>query len=118
MPETTATKAHKERQLEGVRITVDPPSWLCRSRQIGGQAYYVDQVEQWVKEFNDWLRDHRSQDDVTLTVDRQYAERCSECGTPWEPAPGKELDPEGLEYEADTLYCAACGVPIEEAENV
>jgi len=42
--------------------------------------------EQWVKEFHEFIRDHCSQDPVSLSVERIYEDQCSFCGYKWENA--------------------------------
>ncbi len=31
-------------------------------------------LEEWAREFNDFIRDHRSQDGVSITIEREYEE--------------------------------------------
>lgn len=45
---------------------------------------YAKQLERAVKEFNDFVRDHRSMDWVHLHVVREYENQCSHCGSLWE----------------------------------
>lgn len=54
-----------------------------------------------VREFTDFLRDHRSQDIVDMGVVEVTEEVCSICGDKWEPAD----DDEGT-------YCACCGARV------
>jgi hypothetical protein len=53
------------------------------------------------KEFEQFLRDHRSQDMVQLDVVRHYSDLCSACGREWE-----EMDDDGI------CCCASCGAKL------
>ena len=41
-------------------------------------------LEEWCSEFEDFVRDHRSQDPIRLTVERVYEMQCSHCHNEWE----------------------------------
>lgn len=72
----------KQKVLVDVKITCDPPTYIIRRCQpIERQARYI---ESWVKEFHDFIRDHRSQDPVNLNIERVYKNQCSFCGSEWE----------------------------------
>ena len=61
---------------------------------------YGQQLEKAVKEFHDFLRDHRSQDLVWLQVDEVRKDLCGNCGKVYEPD----------YYEEDKKrHCAWCG---------
>jgi hypothetical protein len=51
---------------------------------------YAKQLESAVRDFHDFVRDHRSMDWVTLNVVRQHEDQCSHCGYLW------EVDAEGM----------------------
>ena len=72
----------KKKVLTDLRVVCEPPSyfWL-RHRTLEDQAIAW---EKWCKEFNAFIRDHRSQDPVDLSVERVYEEQCSHCGYAWE----------------------------------
>jgi hypothetical protein len=63
---------------------------------------YKERIEKWVRDFNDFLRDHRSQDSVYLTVIREMEDICSHCGKKWEVA-----------EDHGVMFCAHCGTDIE-----
>lgn len=72
----------KRKVLVDVSISCDPPEIYRRwDRSL---EYVAKEYEAWVKEFHDFIRDHRSQDPVTLTVEREYEDQCSFCGSKWE----------------------------------
>lgn len=72
----------KKKVLVDVHVICEPPASAIR------WAYTVEQrarqLEEWCREFEKFVRDHRSQDPVSLSVERQYEERCSHCGYQWE----------------------------------
>ena len=76
----------KKTVLAEVTISCDPPHWY------GWRMYGADKVneqyakycEEWVKDFHDFIRDHRSQDPVGLNVDRHYKDICEFCEYEWD----------------------------------
>ena len=71
-----------KRMLTDVKIVCDPPRLYAFQRQTPedeARAY-----EEWVREFDGFIRDHRSQDPVRLSVEREYTEVCSFCESAWE----------------------------------
>ena len=73
----------KKQIIEDVRISCDPPKVPYYLRQLG-QEEIAKYYEDWVKEFEEFIRDHRSQDPVSLNVERIYSYVCSHCGYEWE----------------------------------
>lgn len=55
-------------------------------------------LEDAVKEFNEFIRDHRSQDYVRLEVQRVTEEQCSGCKSAWET-----MTEDGM------VCCSSCG---------
>ena len=96
--ETTATKI---RRLVDVRIEITPGggAWAWEKPERLAQQY-----ENWAREFNEFLRDHRSQDANGLEVCRDYAVICSACEEPCEAM----TDP-----EEPGVFCANCGARLE-----
>jgi len=72
----------KKKVLVDAKLICEPPD----IRQWGkwDAERYASDLEKWVKDFHDFIRDHRSQDPVYLGVERQYEERCSYCQSQWE----------------------------------
>ena len=87
-------------RVADIRLIADPPrwaTWLARTPEETERA-----LISWAKEFEqDFLRDHRSQDAVTLRVERVMEEVCSACGNPW---------------EEDEGACAWCGLSMKGGE--
>lgn len=71
----------KQHILSDVQIICEPPSWFYDYNDLERTARYY---ERWVKEFHDFIRDHRSQDPVNLNVERIFKDVCSFCGSEWE----------------------------------
>ena len=86
------TKATKSKILQDVRVIAEMKTYSWRSPEQSARA-----AEDRCKEFNEFIRDHRSQDDIRLEVERIYKEVCSVCGTEWEPI-----------TEAGRMICANC----------
>ena len=86
----------KKKLLVDVKIECDPPSFYW----VKDQEDYAKRCEGWVKEFHEFIRDHRSQDPVFLNVERVYKEVCSFCKSEWE--------------EDETGEPACCNAAVEE----
>ncbi len=92
----------KIRRMVDVKIECDPP----RYSGYGGRSMEAlhDYYTSWVKDFHAFIRDHRSQDPVELSVEAINEDQCSACGCKWETsAPDEHYD-----YE----YCAGCGAQV------
>jgi hypothetical protein len=79
----------RKRVLVDVTISCDPPPY----RRWGGytQEQYAKHCSDWVREFEEFMRDHRSQDPVFLNVERKYEDQCEFCGsTDFDPDPQAE----------------------------
>lgn len=79
----------KKKVLIDARVIADVSrginSWGHRTPE-----QYAKQLESLASEFNDFVRDHRSMDWVTLEVEREYQDQCEHCGYEW------ELDSDGV----------------------
>ena len=78
----------KKQTLVDVKIICEEPSDLtrwCRTEEAR-----LKEVERWVKEFHNFIRDHRSQDPVFLSIEKIYQDRCSFCGCEWEEGPNRQ----------------------------
>jgi hypothetical protein len=72
----------KKKVLIDLEIVCEPPQhvrywWHDLKRQ-------EKEMEYWVKEFHEFIRDHRSQDPVNLEVRRIYEDQCEFCKRVWE----------------------------------
>lgn len=76
--------------------------WCTRHTPL---EYQAKELERAVKEFEAFLRDHRSQDMITLDVRREYKDICSSCESPWE----EDSDESGT-------FCVCCGAKVVELE--
>lgn len=99
--EETITKVHKrENVLVDVVVEADL-SGMTFTRRGDTEEERAKDLERAVTDFHDFLRDHRSQDMVSLSVERKYEDLCSGCGCGWEP-----MEDNGV------MICAACGIEI------
>ena len=107
MTTDTKEKAHKINILQNVTVEADLSNmiWINKRLQYSDPERYAEALEKAVKEFRDFLRDHRSQDMITLDVNREYEEVCSVCREKWEE-----------DKTENGKYCANCGAEIEEQE--
>lgn len=75
----------KVKVLVDVVVECEPPTVYAYGKTF---AERIDsrarQLKQWVDEFNEFIRDHRSRDDMRLTVQNKYEDQCSHCGYEWE----------------------------------
>ena len=86
-------------RLVSLRIVVDPPRdsywWRTEEQRIRG-------LEAWAHELEEFVRDHRSQDPISLTVERENETVCDRCHREWET------------YTEDgATCCAGCGARVE-----
>jgi len=93
------TKVKKLVDIQLIAESSGMPSYVWRDDQDR-----LVWLERRAKDFNEFVRDHRSQDDIRLHVDRQYEDVCSGCGSTWEPY---TIDDSG-----GVIACAGCGEPI------
>ncbi|HET6456076.1 MAG TPA: hypothetical protein VFI02_16845 [Armatimonadota bacterium] len=75
------------------------PYWIKGAHERA--EAYAQELERAVSDFDDFLRDHRSQDIVRLDVERDIKDVCSSCGEEWEEA-----------KEDGVTYCASCGATL------
>jgi transposase-like protein len=97
--EPSVKVAIKKRTLSDARLVAEPPSWIARAYR--NQDHYADALRRWVREFEDFIRDHRSQDPVHLRVERDEVDVCSCCNADWEPA-----------SDENGTFCNHCGATI------
>lgn len=100
-------KAKKVRKLTGATVEIDlsvsASHPFCSHKGLDAWAECeVRRTERAVQEFNDFLRDHRSQSHVRVIAARTYDDVCSECGERWETM-----------TDDDGEMCASCGATIE-----
>jgi len=106
MSETTIkTATRREHVLVDVKVEADLSGMLW-TRRGDSEEERAKGLESAVKDFHDFLRDHRSQDMVTLSVERVYQDLCSECNEIWES-----------NYRDDSVFCAYCGAEFREADK-
>jgi hypothetical protein len=71
----------RQKVLVDIEIVCDPPQvWHWRD----SLEERAKDMERWAKEFNIFIRDHRSQDEVRMEVRRVFEDQCSFCHSRWE----------------------------------
>lgn len=76
----------KKTVLVNLKLVCDPPYMVGRwARTLEDKAKYL---EEWCSEFEAFMHDHRSQDPVSVSVEREFQEQCSYCGREWEEDEG------------------------------
>jgi hypothetical protein len=91
--------AMKVRRLVETKIVIEPgrlPVWWHHWDEEKRQAWLQD----WAKEFREFLRDHRSQDVNGVSVEPTYQIQCSACHREWE---------EHFDEDSGKTCCASCG---------
>jgi len=73
----------KKTVINEITIVCEPPNVPFYIRNKGQEAI-VEYYESWVKEFEEFMRDHRSQDPISLSVERHTIDVCSFCGLEWD----------------------------------
>lgn len=102
--ETKADVARPVKRVVDVHIEVTPPRYAYGfSRKPEDVAR---SLREWSKDLVDFIRDHRSQDAIELSVIEDTQDVCSACGREWEEVPP----------DADTPHttCAWCGAIVGE----
>jgi thioesterase domain-containing protein len=88
-------------RLVNLRVVVDPPMASTYWRRTEEQR--IRELEAWARELEEFVRDHRSQDPISLTIERVTETVCDQCSRQWET------------YTEDGVtYCAGCGVQVGE----
>ena len=91
--------------LTDVRVEADLSGmiWWNYPASLEEQAKALERA---VKEFEDFLRDHRSQDIVRLNIERIYSDLCSNCGDVWDS-----------DFYDGADHCLMCGAILVENPN-
>ena len=98
------TKVEKKKVLVDAKVEIDLEPWLPRS-MCKTTEQYAEYLERSVRDFKEFLRDHRSQDVNSMSVERIYEDQCSGCGAEYEED----------KLEDGSIQCAYCGGVIKEA---
>jgi len=86
----------KKHILTGVHVECEPSYRITQyMSDIERQA---KALESWAREVMEFIRDHRSMDDMDLSVVREYKDLCSVCENEWE-----------IEEFQGVEHCAHCG---------
>lgn len=106
--------ATKINQVKNVRVECDVPNYILRYNpyHYGSNEYWSylsGKLNAWVKEFHEFIRDHRSQDPVSLSPVFDAEDVCSDCGDRWDASVWDDEGQDGL------LHCNCCGAVVESA---
>ena len=96
----TTTKATKVRVLVDATVEADMSEALLFRTTPERKA---KRLEEMCEEFHEHVRDHRSLDHITLTVNRVVEDQCSACHREWET----------MREEDGSEICANCGAAVE-----
>ena len=99
-------KAKKLHILTDVKVEADLSNMLWRRNYYGKEEEKAKDLERAVKDFEDFLRDHRSQDMISLSVERVFEDVCSVCKDTWDIVDDK-----------DGKYCGNCGADLDETSH-
>lgn len=101
MVETTTQTCRKlEYVLVDAHVEAEMHQWWRRWNVSPEE--HAKHLEKTVKEFVDFLRDHRSQDMIELTVIRNKKDLCSACRNEWE-----------TDTDENGTFCVHCGATVE-----
>ena len=100
-------------------VTITPDSYVGRWARTPEER--MKALQAWVKEFSEFLRDHRSQDANILDVEPDYKDFCSACGKEYEEARYADTEDGEPTPECPAMLkgCAWCGaLVVEEVASV
>lgn len=72
----------KVKAITGIRVEIEPHRHVtrwCRTPEDKAR-----ELKNWARDFEEFIRDHRSQDPVSLEVITDLQDQCSHCHREWE----------------------------------
>ena len=105
MNDIETKKAFKRKHVLVDVVVEADLSGMTWTRRGDTEEEKAKDLERAVKDFHEFLRDHRSQDMVSLNVERKYKDLCSNCGK------------DEFDYEVGKTTCAWCGAIIEDKKD-
>lgn len=107
MNETVKKTTVRKSVLVDVRIVCnyEPDAWkigLYAKNGVSWEEARARLKQERADEFNAFIKDHRSQDNISLSVEKVREDQCSECGHTWEP-----------DTVDGDVSCAWCGAVLE-----
>ncbi|MCP4169960.1 MAG: hypothetical protein GY758_04205 [Fuerstiella sp.] len=102
MPEhmKRAECVHKK-DYDAMRVEIEPGYLVTYGEPTPERR--EEALERWAREFEEFLKDHRSMDVNDVCVVVPIIDVCSECGEPWEV--------DRCDMNEDVEICAYCGIP-------
>ena len=86
--------------LVDAKLEAEAPFWVGRYARTPERK--AEELRDWLRGFEEFIRDHRSQDAVQLSIVEVRMDLCSKCHKEWETY-----------KEDDVVYCANCGETYE-----
>ena len=90
----------KVRVLTDIRAVLEFPGLFRYMEHVTGE-YKARRLEEAARDLESFIRDHRSQDPVSITIERVYEDQCSGCHNTCE-----------CYNEGEKEYCAHCGKEV------
>ncbi len=92
---TTENTCYPVERVVCVKIEIDPPARCGQyiPHKSGSPEWYEayeKALKHWSAHLVEFIRDHRSQDPLQISVSKEKEEFCSECGKSWEEVPPEE----------------------------
>lgn len=102
--------AHKINKYIGCKIEITPRESFPKRyyQHLSPEELIKEEIKwhkEWVRQFEEFLRDHRHQDANSLDINIIKKDVCSKCGEDWE-----------TEFENHIETCCNCGAIIEREE--
>ena len=92
-------KAKKVVVIKDVRVECEfGLDWYDRQ----SEEHRIKALQREIDSFHNFVKDHRSQDHITLNMVKDYEDQCSVCGALWETY-----------EEIDGVFCASCGTDTQ-----
>lgn len=107
-PSAETKTCNKVKTIVDVVVECTPPSHLTQwiGAPYGTPEYWnrvMENFEDWVKELREFMRDHRSRDDIGLHPQYVKKDVCSCCGCDWETY---------IDDDTKQTTCAGCGAVV------
>lgn len=102
-----------EKQCEKIKMLVDVRVVADMSRVVSwhrSEEYRAEELARLANDFNEFIKDHRSQDHILLSVEKVFADVCSSCGSAWET-----MEADEPMFPGET-QCASCGASVKQPE--
>ena len=110
MNETEQKTTKIVKQLKDLRVIIDPPHHLWNQVHFYHKTFKDNfyatlekLLQNWARDLQKFLHDHRSQDDIQIFVERDEKDVCEVCQHEWE----SWNEPDG------SITCTNCGALLK-----